>query len=656
MTIGTNYKIVLQAVLLFLLFGLCSVSNAENVSVLPLSSGEGSVDAKVVARYLQYYESNEVIPINELPSIKQSFRHLDGPLFNFGFTSKHYWLALSVKNTENKIGHWKFTPYTRGPKSLRIYEVVGGVANLVLEHNSSKTFYQRAIPHRFLFTDFVLAPYEEKQILIQMNSDLATLLPLQFLTQEDYWNNDKFDTLSIGVFAAILLSFFCVSIFQYFAVLTPVYGIYAVLILFTLLSVLHHGGYSNQYFWPNYPEVDNVVTLLLGVGTALTLNQMYRLVVDFKRHSPVFDKFVVSTMLCWFLILPASFVVEFDKIARVASYLVIPFSILMLCATLFFVFAKKVPLLPLFWIGWLSYAVGHCLFVADLVLPGGISSVDNPMIYYNVGVLLEILVLAVAISQQARMLYRDNMQAQKHQIQLLEDRIKDVEALNTVEREKNEAVLSSQRNTLRFASASHDMRQPLFTIRATLASLKDQMIGHSAIDEVDSAIGYIAEVLREVIDESQDEIKKDEPLISIGHLFNALFKQNYREAKNNNIKIFFSPSTLYVKGSSIILTRILDNLINNAIRHSGGDKILYGVRRYDTGVELQVHDTGRGIETDHVEKMLAPFEKGDIQQNSEMGFGLGLSIVKTLSEERGYTFSIRSEVGKGSIFSVFIPH
>ena len=93
--------------------------------------------------------------------------------------------------------------------------------------------------------------------------------------------------------------------------------------------------------------------------------------------------------------------------------------------------------------------------------------------------------------------------------------------------------------------------------------------------------------------------------------------------------------------------------MGNALRYTPRGRVLMGVRRRAGGVELQVLDTGPGLLPNQIQRLQQPYEQG---AQAREGHGLGLFIVKSLCEQSGYHFRVRSQLQRGSCFSVFIPH
>jgi signal transduction histidine kinase len=101
---------------------------------------------------------------------------------------------------------------------------------------------------------------------------------------------------------------------------------------------------------------------------------------------------------------------------------------------------------------------------------------------------------------------------------------------------------------------------------------------------------------------------------------------------------------------------ILKNLIGNALKFTGEGSVTVGVQQVEDGLEFAVADTGVGVPAEAQTAIFEPFQQanGSIA-TSYGGVGLGLYIVRRLSELLGGRVSLYSEEGKGSTFRVWIP-
>jgi signal transduction histidine kinase len=115
------------------------------------------------------------------------------------------------------------------------------------------------------------------------------------------------------------------------------------------------------------------------------------------------------------------------------------------------------------------------------------------------------------------------------------------------------------------------------------------------------------------------------------------------------------PATLF--GDAARLQQILVNLVSNAIKFTQKGSIR--IRLYCHDVDywaLQVSDTGAGIPTEAQTYIFEPFRQVDgSMTRAHAGTGLGLSIVKQLTTLMGGEITLESEIGRGSIFTVYLP-
>ena len=101
----------------------------------------------------------------------------------------------------------------------------------------------------------------------------------------------------------------------------------------------------------------------------------------------------------------------------------------------------------------------------------------------------------------------------------------------------------------------------------------------------------------------------------------------------------------------------LDALIENAVNHTHeGDTIELGARRAATSAVLSVHDSGTGIPAEDLDRIFDRFARADAgRERRSNGFGLGLSIVRTIVEAHGGRIDVRSQEGAGTTFRIELP-
>jgi signal transduction histidine kinase/CheY-like chemotaxis protein len=105
-----------------------------------------------------------------------------------------------------------------------------------------------------------------------------------------------------------------------------------------------------------------------------------------------------------------------------------------------------------------------------------------------------------------------------------------------------------------------------------------------------------------------------------------------------------------------MLNRILDNLLSNAVKATTEGTIRLRVEVRDADVRIDIVDPGEGIPAEKIETIFEAFKQLDgTSRKRFQGTGLGLAIVRSLCDHLGIGISVRSEVGRGSTFSITVP-
>jgi signal transduction histidine kinase len=117
------------------------------------------------------------------------------------------------------------------------------------------------------------------------------------------------------------------------------------------------------------------------------------------------------------------------------------------------------------------------------------------------------------------------------------------------------------------------------------------------------------------------------------------------------------PDRMRLMGDPVHLSRLLDNLISNAIKFTPtGGRINIRLQRDNGTAILEVSDTGVGIPSDKLERVFDRFYQVDGSSTRRYGgTGLGLALVKEIAISHGGQVSVESTVGKGSTFRVNLP-
>jgi len=242
----------------------------------------------------------------------------------------------------------------------------------------------------------------------------------------------------------------------------------------------------------------------------------------------------------------------------------------------------------------------------------------------------------------------------------LEKRIR--EATADLAAKKNMAERANQAKSRFFASASHDLRQPLHALSLFVAALKarnKQPGTQSLIDNIEASTAAMELLFNSLLDISRLDagaIETHPVHFSLGSMLDNLNKQFSPLAAEKNLRLRFHPIDVTLYSDPLLIERILLNLIANAIRYTDKGGVLVACRRRGRMLRLSVIDSGRGIPPEQQESVFQEFVQLDNPaRDRSKGLGLGLAIVSRLSRLLGHRVDLLSRPGHGSAFSIDVP-
>jgi|GEM_PF-1585328 len=212
-------------------------------------------------------------------------------------------------------------------------------------------------------------------------------------------------------------------------------------------------------------------------------------------------------------------------------------------------------------------------------------------------------------------------------------------------------------------AAYHDTMQPLAAIGAQAVmmkldpNLRSNLSATEALNEIGRSGRDIGDSMRGIYDLFQWDVYKEKlEVVSMKKLLMEIDKRFAEPAKLANLQFRIRHSKtneLYGQSDSAMLKRVIENLVSNAIKYTEQGGIVLGVTDLHNTLRIHIWDTGIGIAPEQQSKIFEEFYQIDEQMP---GIGLGLPIVRLLVERLpGHRISFRSQVGRGSHFSIDLP-
>jgi Na+/proline symporter/signal transduction histidine kinase len=248
----------------------------------------------------------------------------------------------------------------------------------------------------------------------------------------------------------------------------------------------------------------------------------------------------------------------------------------------------------------------------------------------------------------------------------LEKRVRDrTEELTRLNSElalaKSAAEDASISKTRFLAAASHDILQPLNAARLYVTSLVERQSGGEdsrLVENIDDSLEAIEEILGALLDISRLDAGAMKPSITsfrVGDLMRSLEIEFTPVARAKGLRLTFVPCSLPVRSDRLMLRRLLQNLISNAIKYTPHGRVLIGCRRRGMSLQIGVYDTGVGIPALKRGEIFKEFHRLEQGARIARGLGLGLSIVERLARVLNHGIALDAVGGGGSFFSVTVP-
>ncbi len=418
---------------------------------------------------------------------------------------------------------------------------------------------------------------------------------------------------------------------------------YVLLVVIQGIGLALIRGDAFAYLWPDAPLFEQAlllsVMLLAGCSHAWFAMRFLRL----RDRSPRLYRLHLAMMVLFaldFLLLPIT-------AAQIGGgALAVTYSALALF-TAGRSWRSGTPDLRLYTVG----ASAHVLLTVATIVVGVAGHNPWPRFDYfmlpALGNLIETTFFGAALYWRAR-------ETRSRQETARNQRVKDTLALVEAESARQAADARAARSNLLFAGAGHDLSQPLTSVSMALGALSVQEGQAPIAEHLHRTIAYAQTLLRDILAEARGEHVEHDDRFVLGDCIAQVVREHRPGATAKGLSLDFVHSQVEVGISALLLGRVLNNLVSNAVRYTSRGRVLVGVRRRVGGVEIQVLDTGPGLPPGRLSLLQRPFAQG--ASDAPEGHGLGLFIVRTLCQQGGFPFRVASRPGRGSAFCVWIPH
>lgn len=235
-----------------------------------------------------------------------------------------------------------------------------------------------------------------------------------------------------------------------------------------------------------------------------------------------------------------------------------------------------------------------------------------------------------------------------------EDRMAEIKDLREKENFRKEFV----------GNVAHELKTPIFSIQGYIltlleGALEDPNFNRKFLQKAAKSVERMTMLIEDLDTITQFEsgiLKLDLDKIDIVDLTREVMESRDQEAEQKKIRLKFNKTydrPVMVRADAFRISQVLTNLITNSINYGKeGGKTIIRFFDMDEQILVEVEDDGPGIDQVHLPRLFERFYRVDKSRaRHQGGTGLGLAICKHIIEAHKQTLNVRSEVGKGSVFS-----
>lgn len=659
----------LQAAVLLVVLCCCSMGNSVLAAPLSLNGDTGKL--ALTSQFQLFEDKSGQLSITDImqPEFASRFKPLRGNL-NASYSKSAFWLRLDLQRASPSIGQqWllELTPVMLD--DIRLYHPKADGSMETHRAGDRMPFSALEIRHHFPIFLLNLPDTSANVVYLRIQSTSAVFLRATLWTPQTFVEESNFISNMMGVYYGIMLAMIVYNLLLAITHHERSMMYYLLLSLLTLIAGMSLNGHIGMYFAPNWPALVDIlpglVSPLIVLAASLFISSFLKLREKMPRihwffvFIQIFCSAAAITVLAGYNHVVAPFV---QSLGLLQMLLILPVCLV---------------------VGLRGYRPGYIVFMASMTWIAGVLLValrnlgliePSWMTDYGfqVGSAAEVILLALAQADHISLMKKENA---NNQAKLLEISQRAELELDAKVRQRTEELadavarlqkLDKEKNDF-LGIAAHDLKNPLTSIigmsdllRKLQHAMPEPQRQHylERISYSGQRMMRIISNLLEVNAMDTGHLHLNLQNLDLGKVLHDVVQQYEEMLKAKDLILINQiQDSVMVHADLDACVQIIDNLVSNAIKYSPlGRHIWLSVRAGQGMGIFQVRDEGPGLSAEDQSHLFEKFSRlSSLPTAGEHSTGLGLSIVKKLSEACGGSVHCASEAGQGCTFTIELP-
>jgi len=603
------------------------------------------------------------------------FKQSESPNINLGYSDSYFWLRFTINNLTNNTVVIELAQ--AGLPKADLYYIT---SDSIINHQPSG--YEVALEEKQHYSSYQAydLPPGKTTCYVKLNSN-SEPIPVHLYAQKSFDKATTQQMIGYGIYLGLMIFVILYNIFLFVSLRKKLYLFYALIVLMYIFYAAAVIDGFLVYFIAQ-PDLKFLYTTIPSIG--IVLQTLYCLVfLEARKFAPKVFQTVIGIIIFFGIWMLVQFFISFPIVQPINTV-----NAMISFFTMSFVGLK---------VGsngnkmGYYFAVAYFFYFFLVVLQAIYINTGSPeyiggLSFVAYATLIEAFLLSFLLTRRFEWEKEDIEQEKRAAKQVVLEKTLENEKIIAGQRDKLENEVIARTTELQEMNVelkqtneclvdlnrekdgiinivAHDLKSPICTIVAYLDLIKrDGPINAKQkdyLDIIDSVTQNGMYLIDDILDVHSYQYGDDEIIMTEIHLRQYIedwaktFEQELkRKEQTLDLEIIVSDSTF--KTNQFILTRILNNLLSNAIKFSDNNtNIFVSVLESHASYTFSVKDQGPGISQDDQGKMFKRFQKLTARPTAgETSNGLGLSIIKTLSDKLNGEVIVNSELNKGTEFKI----
>ena len=589
-----------------------------------------------------------------------------------------HWLKLKVQNLNSVSPYIELNNSVLDTIEYYLFDERGALVHHEITGNSIKV-KQRSLETSSLIFNMNLEENEIYTCYLKLNSHLeTTTLPIRIASLEKFYESRHTENLWQGIYFGLIIFLILYNIFLFISIKDTSYLYFGLFITFTglLFSIYSHIG--KELIWDHIPP-SMLWEPIVGAAASAAMILFSARFLNSRRKTPKIHLWLLALI---FINIPFV-VIGILGFINLSTQLIFYNSVMSLFFLMFLAIKSwKSGYKPAkyYLMAW-SFHVGG--IILSLLVETSILNLEISISHIlQIGSAISVFFMSFALSKKINVYIQTRNAAQElvlktvmeneklisDQNQLLEARVHQ----RTIDLEQTISTLSKQRKDLQdantfkdkvFSIISHDLKSPISSLAGLLQIMKMKTLNEEerskAITSLEIALKGTKNLLDNVLAwaNKNQKVRKETQEIELRKLVDEIFEIFQFQAEKKEIVLKNNiEKNFHIVSNKDMLQLVIRNLISNALKFTKKKgTVEVGMRQDFLNVEISVKDSGVGMSKKVVANLFKSNKHNSTRgTENEKGTGLGLILCKEFAEKHNGSLHVRSELKKGTTFTLHL--